>query len=69
LKLDRQARLAHLVEEPVEVLEARLRRERPRLGLVGAEDAEHAAHLRQCRAAGVLDRQERLALAVLIRVE
>ena len=68
LELDRQARLARLRDEPVEVLEARLRRE-SRCLLRPAQHADEPAHLGQRLAPGLLDDLQRLALALLLRLE
>ena len=64
LDVDREAGLARLLDEPVEVLEARLRRERGRL-LRPAEDADEPAHLGERLASGLLDDQQRLSLPLL----
>ena len=64
-QLDRQPGLPNLLDELVEVLEARLRGERGRL-LGPAQDADEAAHLGQRLAAGLLDDLERLALLLLL---
>jgi hypothetical protein len=67
-QLGREAGLAGLRDELLDVLEARLRHERR--GLLGAaEHADEAAHLREGRAAGLLDRAQRLALARLVVAE
>ena len=49
----------------VDVLEARLRRERRRL-LGPPQDADEPAHLGERRAPGLLDGEQRLALALLV---
>src|SRR5919201_7100442 len=67
-ELDRKPRFACLLDELVEVLEARLRGEGG--GLFGpAEDADHPAHLRERLAAGLLDDQQGLTLLLLVRPE
>ena len=67
-ELDRQAGLASLRDEPLDVLEARLRCERRRL-LGAAQDADEASHLGQRLASRLFDDHERLPLALLIRPE
>ena len=57
--------LARLLDELVDVLEARLRDERRRL-LGPAQHADEAAHLGERGAAGLLDGLQRLALALLV---
>ena len=52
-------RLAHLRDQVVDVLEARLRRERE-LVVGAAQHPEQAAHLGHRRAARLLDRREHL---------
>ena len=66
--LDRQARLAHLRHELLERRQARLRRER---GLLVAlpQDAQQPSHLRQRLPPGLLDRQQRLPLPLLVGLE
>ena len=54
VKLDWEAGAAELVEQRVEAVEARLGAERDAVAFA-AHRAEQAAHLRQCRAAGLLD--------------
>src|SRR5204863_4419627 len=67
-ELDRQPSLAGLRDEPLDVLEARLRRERrPLLGT--AQDSDKAPHLRQRLTARLLDDLERLALPLLFGPE
>src|SRR5205085_9609065 len=67
-QLDRKPRLARLLDELVEVLEARLGGERG--GLFGpAEDADHAPHLRERLAAGLFDDEQCLTLLLLMRAE
>jgi hypothetical protein len=63
--LDRQARVADLLDEPAERRHPRLRRERGQL-VRAAEHPEQAAHLGERGAAGLLDGQQRLALALLL---
>ena len=67
-ELDGQPRLPRLRDEPVQVLKARLRRQR-RSFLRPAQDADQSAHLGQRLAAGLLDDLERLSLLLLIRVQ
>src|SRR6266480_3888106 len=64
-QLDRESSLARLLDEPVHVLETRLRRERRRL-LGPPQDAYHPAHLGQRLAPGSLDDQQCLPLTLLL---
>src|SRR5262249_49838360 len=64
-QLARPAGLACLFHQPVEMFEARLRRQRGCL-LRPPEHTDHAAHLRQGFPARALDDQQRLALALLV---
>src|SRR5881409_1550638 len=70
MEVDVEPGLTDLVEQPVEVREARLRGERRRRRLAfGAEHPEHAAHLGESRAPDLLDDEQRLALARLVVVQ
>ena len=67
-QLDRQARLARLGKQAIEVLEAGLGCERR--SLVGsAEDADHPPHLRERLPAGLLDNEQRFAFLLLMGTE
>src|SRR4029450_8437758 len=68
LNVHREAGLARLLTQAVEVLKARLRRQSR--GLLGPpEDADEAAHLRQCLPPCLLDDEQRLSLPLLIGFE
>ena len=64
-QLDRKSGLPCVLDQFVEVLEARLRRE-CRCFLGAAKDADHLAHLGECLATGLLDDEERLTLLHLM---
>ena len=59
-QLDGQTGLAHMLNQPVEVAQARLRRERELL-VAAAQDAEQPAHLNERLPPRRLDRAERVA--------
>src|SRR5437763_3147952 len=67
-QLDRKPSVACMLDELVEVLEARLRGEGRRL-FGPAKDADHPPHLRERLAAGLLDDQQGLTLLLLVRPE
>ena len=67
-ELDGQPELARVRDQPVQVLEARLGCERGRL-LRAPEHADHAPHLGERLAAGLLDDEQGLALLLLVRLE
>ena len=67
-QLDRQAGLARLLDQPLDLLQAGLRGERGRL-LGPSQDADHAAHLGERLAPGLLDDEQGLALLFLLGAE
>jgi hypothetical protein len=64
-EVDAQTRRTHVLHQPLDLLQPRLRAERQRV-VAGAQHAEHSAHLPHRLARRRLDRGERLRLGMLL---